>query len=104
MDGLMMDYPLTLVHMLERAGTLFRAQEIVSRHPDKSIDRTTWGEVYRRTLKLANALQRLGVKPGDRVGTLGWNHARHLEAYFGIPITGGVLHTINPCPAAAGSS
>jgi fatty-acyl-CoA synthase len=96
MDGLMMDYPLTLDHLLDRAGTLFGAQEIVSRLPDESIARTTWGEVRRRTHKLANALRRLGVKSGDRVATLGWNHARHLEAYFAAPLVGGVLHTVNP--------
>jgi fatty-acyl-CoA synthase len=96
MNGLMMNFPLTLVHILERAGQLHRTQEIVSRLPDESIARTTWGEVHRRVHKLANALQRLGVKPGDRVATLGWNHARHLEAYFGIPAMGGVLHTVNP--------
>ncbi len=96
MNGLMMDFPLTLVHLLERAGELHRSQEIVSRLPDESIARTTWGEVYRRVHKLANALSRLGVNPGERVATLGWNHARHLEAYFGVPVMGGVLHTLNP--------
>jgi acyl-CoA synthetase (AMP-forming)/AMP-acid ligase II len=96
MDGLMMDYPLTLLHLLERAGTFFRDQEIVSREPDERLSRTTWGEVYRRVHKLANALRRLGVKPGDRVATLAWNHARHLEAYFAVPATGAVLHTVNP--------
>ena len=50
----------------------------------------------RRTQKLANALQRLGVKPGDRVATLGWNTSRHLEAYFAVPLVGAVLHTLNP--------
>ncbi|MFL5260831.1 MAG: long-chain fatty acid--CoA ligase [Anaeromyxobacteraceae bacterium] len=96
MDGLMMEYPLTLLHLLERAGTFFRDQEIVSREPDERLSRTTWGEVYRRVHKLANALRRLGVKPGDRVATLAWNHARHLEAYFAVPATGAVLHTVNP--------
>ena len=96
MNGLMMDYPLTLVHLIERAGTYFREQEIVSREPDESLSRTTWGEVHRRVHKLANALCRLGVRPGDRVATLAWNHARHLEAYFAVPSTGAVLHTVNP--------
>ncbi len=96
MDGLMMDFPLTLVHVLERAGQLCRATEVVSRQPDETVTRTTWAEIHRRVHKLANALQRLGVRPGDRVATLGWNHARHLEAYFAIPAAGAVLHTINP--------
>ena len=96
MDGLMMDFPLTLVHLFERAGKYFPRREIVSRLPDKTIRRTTYADFYARAQKLANALQRLGVKPGDRVGTMGWNHGRHFEAYFGIPLMGGVLHTLNP--------
>jgi acyl-CoA synthetase (AMP-forming)/AMP-acid ligase II len=96
MDGLMMDFPLTLTHVLERAAQLHRDQEVVWRRPDESIGRTTWAELHRRIYKLANALRRLGVKPGDRVGTLAWNHAQHLEAYFAIPAMGGVLHTVNP--------
>ena len=96
MDGLIMDFPLTLVHLFERAGKYFPRREIVSRLPDKTIRRTTYADFYARAQKLANALQRLGVKPGDRVGTMGWNHGRHFEAYFGIPLMGGVLHTLNP--------
>lgn len=96
MDGLMMDYPLTLVPVFERMGRYFRRTELVSRLPDKSIARTTYGEVHRRVQQLANALLRLGLQPGDRVATLAWNHARHLEAYFAVPLAGGVLHTLNP--------
>ena len=96
MDGLMMQFPLTLPHVLERMGLFFGKTEVVSRRPDKSLDRTTYGAIHHRVLKLANALQRLGVKPGDRVATLAWNHSRHLEAYFAIPLMGAVLHTLNP--------
>ena len=96
MDGLMMQVPLTLVHFLDRARRYFAANEIVWRRPDRSIQRSTYGEFHKRAQKLANALTRLGVKPGDRVATLAWNHGRHLEAYFGIPLCGGVLHTLNP--------
>jgi acyl-CoA synthetase (AMP-forming)/AMP-acid ligase II len=95
MDGLMMQVPLTLVHFLDRARRYFAANEIVWRRPDRSIQRSTYGEFQKRASKLANALSRMGVKPGDRVATLAWNHGRHLEAYFGIPICGGVLHTLN---------
>ncbi len=96
MDGLMMHYELTLAHVLERAGTYFHDREIVSREPDGSVSRTTYGSVYDRSRRLAAALGTLGIERGDRVGTLGWNHARHLEAYFGVPVCGRVLHTINP--------
>ena len=96
MDGLMMEFPLTLQHVFERAGLYFPRTEIVSRWPDKSVHRTTYGEFHKRVQKLANALTRLGLKPGDRVATLAWNHSRHLEAYFAIPLAGGVLHTLNP--------
>jgi fatty-acyl-CoA synthase len=96
MQGLMMDFPLTLAHLFERFGRYYPSVEIVSRRPDKSIHRSSYGEVHRRVQKLANALLRLGVKPGDRVATLGWNHARHLEAYFAVPLAGAVLHTLNP--------
>src|SRR5438132_10567150 len=96
MDGLMMQVPLTLLHFLDRARKYFGETEIVWRRPDRSIQRSTYGEFHKRARKLASALARLGVKPGDRVATLGWNHGRHLEAYFGIPLCGGVLHTLNP--------
>jgi len=96
MNGLMMNYPLTLAHLFERAGQYFGPTEIVSRWPDKSIHRSNYGEFHRRVQKLANALKRLGLESGDRVATLAWNHGRHLEAYFAIPLAGGVLHTLNP--------
>src|SRR5439155_16229539 len=96
MDGLMMQFPLTLVHLFDRARKYFAANEIVSRRPDKTIQRSTYGEFHRRAQKLANALTRLGVKPGDRVATLAWNHGRHLEAYFAVAMAGFVLHTLNP--------
>jgi fatty-acyl-CoA synthase len=96
MDGLMMDYQLTLAHLFERVGRFFPKTELVTRRPDKSLHRSNYGEFHARTQKLANALQRLGVKPGDRVATLGWNTSRHLEAYFAVPLIGAVLHTLNP--------
>ena len=95
MKGNMMQYPLTLVSLFERAGKLFGEVEIVSRRPDNSTHRYTYGDWYRRTRVLAAALQNYGIRPGDRVATLMWNHYSHLEAYFAIPVIGGVLHTLN---------
>ncbi len=92
---MMDDYPLTLVHFLERAGKYFGKVEIVSRLPDRSLHRYTYSDFYRRSRALAESLQNLGLKPSDRVGTLMWNHYAHLEAYFGIPAAGGIYHTLN---------
>jgi fatty-acyl-CoA synthase len=96
MDALMMETPLTLATIFDRAGRYFGKAELVSRRPDKSLDRTTYGQFHARAQKLANALRRLGLRQGDRVATLAWNHSRHLEAYFAVPLAGGVLHTLNP--------
>jgi fatty-acyl-CoA synthase len=95
MRGRMMEDPLTLTHLLERARRYFARTEVVSRLADGRIHRQSWGEVYARAAKLAHALARLGVKPGDRVATLAYNHHRHLEAYFAIPMMGAVVHTLN---------
>ena len=95
MDGLMMDFQLTLPHLLKRAETYFGAGEIVSRQADKSFHRTTYAETMRRARQLAAALGKLGLERGDRVATLCWNHHQHHEAYFGIPCGGFVLHTLN---------
>lgn len=95
MDGLMQDFPLNLNTVLNRAERHFGKKAIVTRTPDKSWHRYTWGEMAKRTKKLALALRRLGIQPSERVGTLCWNHCQHLEAYFAIPLMEGVLHTLN---------
>ena len=95
MQGAMMNFPLTLTHVLTRAGRLYGASEIVSRLPDRSLHRHRYADFHRRACALGAALQKLGMKKGDRVATLMWNHYAHLEAYFGIPCAGGVLHTLN---------
>jgi fatty-acyl-CoA synthase len=91
----MMHYPLTLISLFDRARKLFPRVEIVSRRPDNSLHRYTYAEWHRRANALAAGLQRFGIKHGDRVATLMWNHSAHLEAYFAIPVIGGVLHTLN---------
>jgi fatty-acyl-CoA synthase len=95
MRGLMMDYQLTIPTILRRAETLFGKKEIVSRMPDKSIHRYTYKDFALRTKKLSDALHQLGVRHGDRVATLCWNHYQHLEAYFAAPCMGAIVHTLN---------
>jgi fatty-acyl-CoA synthase len=87
--------PLSVNSLLERAGRLYPASEIVSRLPDRSLVRHAFGEFYRRSRELASALAAAGLRKGDRVATLCWNHFAHLECYFGIPAAGGVMHTLN---------
>src|SRR5690625_4911875 len=90
----MMDTPLSIVSLVERAEKLFPKKEIISR-THAGIMRYTYGDMVKRTRALASALTKLGVQKGDRVGTFAWNHHRHLEAYFAAPAMGAVLHTIN---------
>ncbi len=94
MRGLMMDRPLRLGHFLERAEKLYPRREIVSRTA-QGLHRTNYGELGRRVRRLASALARLGLDPGDRVGSFAWNHYRHLELYFAVPTSRRVLHTLN---------
>ena len=96
MRGLMMDMPLLIPGILEHAGKYHADTEIVSRAEEGGIHRYTYREALLRTRRLANALVRLGLSQGDRVGTLAWNGYRHLELYFAAPGAGFVCHTINP--------
>jgi fatty-acyl-CoA synthase len=91
----MMNIPLTIDWIADRAERWMGDAEVVSRKPDKSIARSTYGEVIRNARRLARALVAGGIKKGDRVATLMWNHAAHLEVYFGIPLAGATLHTLN---------
>ena len=93
--GLTMDYPLTIGAIARRAATLWQHRPVVSRNVDRSLRRSTYGESLARARRLASVLRDLGVRPGDRVATLCWNHHRHFEAYFATPLIGAVLHTLN---------
>jgi fatty-acyl-CoA synthase len=95
MRGTMMDYPLVLPEFLERAGKLFGKIEITSRRPDRTLVRSCYGAFYERARRLASALTKLGVQRGDRVASMMWNHAGHLELFFGVPCAGAILHTLN---------
>ncbi|HEX7929119.1 MAG TPA: long-chain fatty acid--CoA ligase [bacterium] len=95
MQGLMMDYQLTVPSILVRAKQVFAEKEIVSVMPSGKKHRTTYGDLHDRVLRLMGVLKQLGVKQGDRVATFAWNHYRHLELYYGMPCMGAVLHTLN---------
>ena len=96
MLGLMQDQPLLISSLITHADRHHGATEIVSRTIEGPIHRYTYRDAHTRARRLANALQRLGVKEGDRIGTLAWNTFRHLEIYFATSGIGAVCHTINP--------
>ena len=95
MKGLMMEYQLTLPTILRRAETLFAGKEIVTRLSDKSIHRYAYRDFALRVKKLAVAFRQRGIRRGDRIATLCWNHYQHLECYFAIPCMGAVVHPLN---------
>ena len=94
--GLMMDEPLLVSSLIVHADKVHGDTEIVSRTVEGPIHRHTYRDAHRRARQLAQALGRLGVKQGDRVGTLAWNGYRHFELYFAVSGMGAVIHTINP--------
>jgi fatty-acyl-CoA synthase len=97
LSGLMMDdYPLSLTAVVQRAEQLNGDRTVVSRRPNCELHHTTMGECARRARRLASGLADLGIGDGDRVATLLWNQPEHLELYFGVPLMGAVIHTLNP--------
>jgi fatty-acyl-CoA synthase len=94
LEGLMMRTPLLVRTIAERAAQQFANREVVSVTAD-GVERSNYGEVVERARRLASALHELGIRPGDRVATFGWNSRRHLELYLAVPSMGAVLHTLN---------
>tara|TARA_R100000005_G_scaffold96680_1_gene85963 strand:- start:5131 stop:6771 length:1641 start_codon:yes stop_codon:yes gene_type:complete len=96
MLGLIQDRPLLISSLIEYSGQYHGDVEIVSRTVEGPIHRTNYRDINLRAKKLAQALTKLGVQLGDRIGTLAWNGYRHMEIYFGVSGMGAVCHTINP--------
>ncbi|MCC0026258.1 MAG: long-chain-fatty-acid--CoA ligase [Zhengella sp.] len=96
MLGLMQDWPLTCSRILDHAARQHGKQQVVTRSIEGPVVTTTYADIHTRAKKTAQALMAEGIRPGDRVGTLAWNTARHLEAWYGIMGAGGVYHTLNP--------
>ncbi|MBH99480.1 MAG: long-chain fatty acid--CoA ligase [Acidimicrobiaceae bacterium] len=94
MDGLMMDTPLSLIHLFDRATGLFSDKKVVTATPS-GLEQITYGEWGERTRRLGGVLDDLGISHDGRVATFAWNTARHLELYFAPPCTGRVSHTLN---------
>ena len=95
-QGLMQQHSLMISSIIEFAERWYPNVEVVSRTTEGPIHRYTYRDMGLRARRVANALHKLGVKPGDRIGTLAWNGYRHMELYFGVSGSQAVLHTVNP--------
>jgi len=96
MQGLMMDMPLMISSIIRYAAEYHGSTPIVARTIEGELFRYDYRSAYARIQRLAHAIERLGMAPGDRVATLAWNTHRHFEMFYGVTGTGAVLHTVNP--------
>jgi 3-(methylthio)propionyl---CoA ligase len=96
LTGQMMDRPLLVLPLLQHAAERYGDSTVVTQSVEGAVHRTTYAETYERVQRLAHALTRLGIKPGDRVATLALNTWRHLDLYFAVAGIGAVCHTVNP--------
>ncbi len=96
MLGLMQDWPLLCHRIIDHAATYHAARKVISRSVEGPIHTTTYAEIRARALKVAQRLERDGIRQGDRVATMAWNTWRHLEAWYGILGIGAIYHTVNP--------
>jgi fatty-acyl-CoA synthase len=96
MRGLMQDWPLRVSRIIDHAARYHGDRPVLGRSVEGPIVRSSWRQVRRRALRLAQALARMGVRPGDMIGAMAWNTVRHVEVWYGVPGTGAVLHSLNP--------
>ncbi|AEW95355.1 MULTISPECIES: long-chain fatty acid--CoA ligase [Streptomycetaceae] len=95
MQSTMQDVPLTLSRILAHGATVHGRAQVTTWTGEGRPDRRSFAEIGARAAQLAHALRDLGVEAGEPTGTLMWNNAEHMEAYFAIPCMGAVLHTLN---------
>jgi fatty-acyl-CoA synthase len=96
MLGLMQDWPLLCHRIIDHAATYHAERPVVTRSVEGPIVTTTYARIRERALKVAQRLEKDGIKAGDRIATMAWNTWRHLETWYGILGVGAVYHTVNP--------
>lgn len=96
MLGTMQNWPLLIHKVIDHAASEHGTREVVTRTVEGPIHTTTYADIRRRALRVAKRLEREGIRAGDRVATLAWNTARHLETWYGVTGLGAIYHTINP--------
>jgi fatty-acyl-CoA synthase len=96
MLGLMQDWPLRISSIIDHAARWHPDRRILSATAEGPLNETSWAQARDGALRAAQRLARLGLRPGERVGVMAWNTARHLELWYGVPGAGGVIHSLNP--------
>src|SRR4051812_46241935 len=96
MLGLMQDWPLLLHRIIDHAAKYHGERKVITRSVEGPIVETNYAQIRRRALQVAKRLEKDGIKFGDRVATMAWNTARHLESWYGILGIGAIYHTVNP--------
>jgi fatty-acyl-CoA synthase len=96
MLGLMQDWPLLCHRIIDHAATFHGERKVITRSVEGPMHTTNYADIRSRALKVAQRLERDGIRMGDRVATLAWNTWRHLETWYGILGIGAVYHTVNP--------
>mgnify|MGYP005726673237 FL=1 len=96
MDNLMQDFPLRVTSIIDHAAKYHSKRKIISKDTKGAVTNTNYTNVCRNSKKVADGLQKLGVKKGDVIGVMAWNNHCHLEVWYGIPGAGGVNHNLNP--------
>ena len=96
MRGLMQDWPLLCHSVIEHAAREHGQRRIVTRSVEGPVEVSDYAQIHRRARKVSDRLTADGIKPGDRIGTLAWSTARHLECWYGIAGIAAVYHPVNP--------
>src|SRR5690242_21877633 len=94
MLGLMQDWPLLIHRIIDHAATFHGERKVITRSIEGPMHTTNYAEMRGRALKVAQRLEKDGIKLGDRVATLAWNTWRHLESWYGILGIGAIYHTV----------
>ena len=96
MNGLMQHWPLRVGRIIDHAARYHPNRKLITRTVEGPIVESSWSVVRGKALRVAKALAGMGIGPGDAVGVMAWNTARHMEVWFGVPGAGAALHTLNP--------
>ena len=97
----MQSYALTVDKFLDHAAKWSGDREIVTAQAGEAGDRIGYAALRDRSNRFSGALLSLGLRFGDRIGTLAWNTQHHFETYFAAMGVGLVCHTLNPRLSAA---